>query len=342
MKIVLMMSSNEPIEDYHSELFQPTKHWSFFAILDGHAGWNTAAWLSEQLLPSLSRALQSAPPSVSQDAVIARTFLQLDREIVDEAVELALASTSQYNATRVLERANSGSCAIVAFYDSQNQLLKVANTGDSRAILGRRTTTGDGKIEYAVKLLSFDHNGDNKAEVERLNALHPGEDLFKGSRYIGWGCSRAFGDGRTKWSKEIQDTLLQKYLGSEPAKTLKTPPYFTAEPEVTTTKIEKGDILIIATDGLWECLTNDEAVGLVGRWIERQSGNEDQTLPVKLREVPDDEFCRYKQWRKEKCFAFVDGDTPAQHLLRNALGGADEDLRQALLNLRSPRSRGFR
>jgi pyruvate dehydrogenase phosphatase len=47
-----------------------------------------------------------------------------------------------------------------------------------------------------------------------------------------------------------------------------TPPYFTAEPEITTTTIRKGDFVVLASDGLWDCLTNEEVVGLVGGWLE--------------------------------------------------------------------------
>ena len=46
----------------------------------------------------------------------------------------------------------SGSCALLAYYASDSQLLRVACTGDSRAILGRRNATGEWKaIIPAIK-----------------------------------------------------------------------------------------------------------------------------------------------------------------------------------------------
>ena len=42
-----------------------------------------------------------------------------------------------------LAPAYSGSCALVSFYHSESQLLKVACTGDSRAVLGRRNAAGE-------------------------------------------------------------------------------------------------------------------------------------------------------------------------------------------------------
>lgn len=54
-----------------------------------------------------------------------------------------------------------------------------------------------------------------------------------------------------------------------------TPPYLTAEPVVTTTNIErKGEFMIIATDGLWDCMSNEQAVKLVEMWLQaKKDGN---------------------------------------------------------------------
>ena len=44
---------------------------------------------------------------------------------------------------------------------------------------------------------------------------------------------------------------------------------------MTRTKIEpgQGDFVVLATDGLWEMLTNEEVVGLVGQWLETQANS---------------------------------------------------------------------
>lgn len=54
-----------------------------------------------------------------------------------------------------------------------------------------------------------------------------------------------------------------------------TPPYVTAEPVVTHTELPSNlsdyqgkSFLVLATDGLWDRLNNDEVVGLVGAWLE--------------------------------------------------------------------------
>ncbi|KAH7909594.1 protein serine threonine phosphatase 2C [Hygrophoropsis aurantiaca] len=363
---VSQISSNFPCEDDHGGIVVPTpsSHWSFFAVFDGHNGWETSRWLSQNLIPAVIGALADTysqylrdhdidgaepfpcPSPEVIDKTLKDTFLRLDDDIVNAPLERVFSSPSREAAIRLLTPAYAGSCAILGFYDSQTRLLRIALTGDSRAVLGRRTVDDSGKVTYAVQVLSHDQNGDNESEVSRLYAEHPGEaDLTKGNRVMGWGLSRAFGDARMKWSLIIQDRLLQ-YLGRTPYKNVLTPPYFTAEPVITTTEIKPGDILILASDGLWECLTNEEAVGLAGLWttsngnkrpLNSEGGYAPEDLPVIL---GNDTTTRYSQWRAPKKFTVADSNA-ATHLIRNAIGGADTDLTAALLSINSPRSRSY-
>lgn len=191
----------------------------------------------------------------------------------------------------LLEEAYAGSCAILGIYNNLERTLHVAVTGDSRAILGRRRVqeqeaAGDSstalagdtrKVTYEIHKLSADQNANNPKEAERLAALHPDEpELLKNGRTLGWGPSRAFGDGVMKWSATLQRRLWKEFLGEWPRDTYKTPPYFTAEPEVTTFEgVKRGDFLILASDGLWDSLTNEEVVGLVGKWLEEKTSEND-------------------------------------------------------------------
>ena len=125
---------------------------------------------------------------------------------------------------------------------------------------------------------------------------------------------------------------------------MKTPPYLTAEPEVTTTKIEPGDFLIMATGGLWEWLTSEDAVGLVGWWLDSRAF--DPTGPVSERgqqprlpkELPvtgdfDSGAVRVRTPEEEPRFVNKD-DNVCTHLLRNALGGANEARLAELLSVK--------
>ncbi|KAF9266000.1 protein serine/threonine phosphatase 2C [Marasmius fiardii PR-910] len=372
----LTVPSNVESEDYIAVYFDSddeTEHKTFIGLFDGHHGTATSEFLSDNMITFLQHSLAKLPQqyhysleaqglSPFEDGIVHDTIKYVFREI-DEAItdpSEVLASSSKTNAVRTLRQAYSGSCALVSIYDPDTRLLRIALTGDSRAVLGRKIKAKDGgKDTYAVHVLTVDQNAHNPAEVARMKAEHPGENLFEDGTVMGWRVTRAFGNAAYKWSVETQRKLYTRFLGDRPMDDKKTPPYLTAEPVVTNFVVEPGDFLVMGSDGLWDCLTNEEVVGLVGIWL-RQNGDavitknpkkdfekkrEDDKntyrpnqLPVTLQK--DDTFY-YKFWQAEKCFVNRDRSAAA-HLVRNALGGADADLTDALLSMTSPRSRQFR
>lgn len=268
-------------------------------------------------------------------------------------------------AAELLQPALSGSCALLSFYDSRSNLLRVACTGDSRAVLGRRARNG----KWTATALSDDQTGSSPSEAARIRKEHPGEDnVVRNGRVLGGlEPTRAFGDAVYKWSRDVAWKLRENFFGRSPSPLLKTPPYVTAEPVVTTTKVnpENGDFLVLATDGLWEMLTNEEVVGLVGKWIENQAsassnspfdsawnkifGSSQTPLPVEQSKTagPDGNKTpiRVQQWGIDpdaKDRFVVKDKNVATHLVRNALGGTNDEQVCALLTLPSPFSRRYR
>ncbi|KAJ7310611.1 protein serine threonine phosphatase 2C [Mycena albidolilacea] len=353
--------ANYPAEDVLTSLYVQPMSWSFWSVYDGHVGPQAAWHLEKHLLPNLAESLHTLyskgvqPHTEAIYSTIKNVFVSLDDEMVKKSAQLLLdqpeGTPIRALAARALQTARAGSCALVAFYDKNVRTLHISLTGDSRALLGRARKAADGKTVYDVQLVSADQNGLNPAEVARLSAEHPGEELFKGSRYMGWGLSRSFGNGVMKWSRELQSWMKERCLGNTPRDTLLTPPYFTAEPEITSTTVEPGDFLVMASDGLWDCLTNEEVVGLVGLWLERNENVSNATpLPeeeqaIERAELPvtlTDSKTHYPYWPTvKKRFVNVDSNV-ARHLARNALGGADKDLHVALLSTPSPRARHVR
>ena len=309
-----------------------------------------------------------SPSSDAIESAIKTGFTRLDHEIVHESVEKVLKANSKLLAAELLAPALSGSCALLSFYDSNTNLLRVACTGDSRAVLGRRGESG----KWVATPLSVDQTGSNPDEEARMRKQHPGEDnVIRNGRVLGGlEPSRAFGDASYKWTREVSERLKQSFFGRTPSQLLRTPPYVTAEPVVTTTKIEpeKGDFVVMATDGLWEMLTNEEVVGLVGQWIEKQSsesnsnGNlasswarmfssQQKGLPVEqgksgnMKKDGQKTPIRQQQWGVkggENERFVVEDKNVATHLVRNALGGKDKDMVCALLTLPAPYSRRYR
>lgn len=270
-------------------------------------------------------------------------------------------SNSRRVAAEMLAPALSGSCALLAFYDAQSKDLKVACAGDSRAVLGRRGPNG----KWSATALSEDQTGGTPSEMKRLREEHPGEpNVVRNGRILGQlEPSRSFGDAFYKWSKDTQDKIKRQFFGRTPHPLLKTPPYVTAEPIITTTKVEpsRGDFLVIATDGLWEMLSNEEVVGLVGQWVEQQQSGAssnatwlkswlgfDSKLPVEESKEASSDGQRRPIRQQQYDIAgaasrfVVEDKNAATHLVRNAMGGKDKDMVCALLTLPSPYSRRYR
>lgn len=346
------------------------------------SGWTTSATLRECLISYVARELNetyksaktNSPPNEAIDLAIKTAFNRLDHEIVHKSVEKVFKASSKTVAAELLQPALSGSCALLSFYDSRSNLLRVACTGDSRAVLGRRSDSG----KWTATALSEDQTGGSPAEAARMRKEHPGEEhVVRNGRVLGGlEPSRAFGDAFYKWSREVSSKLRKNFFGRTPSPLLKTPPYVTAEPVVTTTKVNpsNGDFLVLATDGLWEMLTNEEVVGLVGQWIETQAAtatsssaspfeaawskmvgsiSKNKALPVEQAEpsasspsqdgqrVP----IRVQQWgidpMAKNRFTVKDSNA-ATHLIRNALGGADDEQVRSLLTLPAPFARRYR
>ena len=257
-----------------------------------HSGWTTSARLQQSLVSYVARELHntyksakevgspllspnsgtdSAAPDVVANA-IKQGFVRLDNDIVNTAVTEATKAKTKGAAVDLLAPAFSGSCALLAFYDTRAKLLRVACTGDSRAVLGTRSPTNAAK--WVATPLSEDFTGGTPSEQARLAKEHPGEEFVTHNGRILGGLepSRAFGDAIYKWSADTAARVKRQFLGRSPPSLAKTPPYVTAEPVVTTTAVDprRGDFVVLATDGLWECLTNEEVVGLVGKWLDAQ------------------------------------------------------------------------
>ncbi|KAL8928327.1 MAG: hypothetical protein Q9172_000919 [Xanthocarpia lactea] len=394
---IVQLPSNNPIEDDHAEKLietsppnvlsdgasdSATSDWMFWSVFDGHGGWTTSAKLRQVLISYVARELNAAyksasttpsllyPSAASVDAAIKQGFLKCDHEIVHESVIKAQKANTKSAAANLLGPALSGSCALLSFYDTRSKDFKVACTGDSRAVLGRRDPNGI----WTAQPLSEDQTGGTPSEMARLRAEHPGEpNVVAHGRILGnLEPSRAFGDAHYKWARDIQNMVKKNWFGRTPLTLLKTPPYVTAEPVVTTTRVmpEKGDFVVLATDGLWEMLTNEEVVGLVGRWLEENpvhakktasassswtssflgsKARSDVSLPVNRSQEENGQSgqrtpIRRQQWdvtAGDERFV-VEDKNAATHLVRNALGGRDRDMVCGLLTLPSPYSRRYR
>jgi len=329
--------------------------------------------------PAKNATTPAEPTDAEVTQAIKSSFLRLDHEIVWSHIDNVIKANSKALATKLLAPALAGSCALLAFYDTNTQLLRVACTGDCRAVLGRRVDANT----WSATPLSSDQTGANPDEITRIQSEHPDEkDVTKNGRLLGYEPSRVFGDASLKWPRKLSLTIREFFYGKFPSEKVITPPYATAEPVVTTTRIhpEKGDFVVMACDGLWEMLSNEEVVALVAEWMDKkpQPGNNTTpepkktiwssffgitnvdksaiTLPPVVSSPDSDKFYalppnRPRQWKisegadstggRRREFVIKDANA-ATHLIRNGLGGGDHDLVSSLLMLGGKNARRFR
>ncbi|KAM9931371.1 hypothetical protein OXX80_008971 [Metschnikowia pulcherrima] len=375
---ICQLPSNSPIEDDRAEEIvqvpilqdnniKTSTDWMFFGVFDGHGGWTTSSKLRDQLIsyivhelgtifkPAKEDNLRYVPSSSTIDQAIKNGFLKLDHEIVNKNIERLLNDNNKAKAAELLMPALSGSCALLSFYDTNSKMLKVAVTGDSRALLG---SFKDNK--WTVKQLSIDQTGSNSTEVARIISEHPDEpNVVRNGRVLGTlEPSRAFGDCRYKLPASIQEKIYKQFFGRKLPNNLRSPPYVTAEPVITSTKIspENNDFLVMASDGLYEMLSNEEIVGLVVKWMEKEKmvkpnkslwnffGSSEKGLP-EVADVTNDKSSKqpFRKNRSSHGGFLMEDRNVSTHLIRNALSnGGSREQTSMLISIPNPVSRRYR
>ncbi|OCF41513.1 hypothetical protein I317_04716 [Kwoniella heveanensis CBS 569] len=265
-------------------------------MLDGHGGGQTSALLKRVLNGTLAYAFAGLGlegwTSRGVYETIVQTFIDLDKAIVSLPLSIIyppypthLPSSPNLpnpNPALLASVPIAGACACTALIDSRSGLLYLANLGDCRAVAGWYNPTLG---RWRTDVLSQDHNAANPVEAERVRSEHPTERdtviINQGytPRLVGNAQpTRAFGDDNLKTSKadmdEIEKACSVKYTHSKNKATgemfpKNDGPYMGSEPEVAIRHLRKESegeelrFLIVATDGLWDKLTSEEAVLLL-------------------------------------------------------------------------------
>jgi serine/threonine protein phosphatase PrpC/CRP-like cAMP-binding protein len=181
-----------------------------------------------------------------------------------------------------LDDSLSGTTAISVYVHGRRNRVTICNVGDSRAVLGREST-GGGRRRQALKAypLSRDqtpYRRDERARIratgarilslDQLEGLEPildesqneddlelGEELDEG------------GDPPRVWSAngDYPGTAFTRSLGDAMAEELGV----FAEPETLTREIKPDDrILVIASDGIFEFLTNQSVIDICAKFTD--------------------------------------------------------------------------
>ncbi|EPS71711.1 hypothetical protein M569_03048 [Genlisea aurea] len=208
-----------------------------FGIYDGHGCSHVATRCRNRLHEILKEEYQKrgAPPPWEQTML--STFSAMDKE-VGECINDGVASPCRCGMKKPQCEA-VGSTAVVAVVTPSK--IIVSNCGDSRAVLCRNGV--------AIPL-SDDHKPDRPDELARVQD--------SGGRVIFWDGPRVL--GVLAMSRAIGDNYLK--------------PYVISEPEVTITdRTAEDECLILASDGLWDVVSNETACGVARMCLQSRKPN---------------------------------------------------------------------
>ncbi|KAF8726392.1 hypothetical protein HU200_019856 [Digitaria exilis] len=208
---------------------------AFYGVYDGHGGRAAVDFVADKLGKNVVAALAAAsrrqqPPEPRKTSVSEEDATEEhDVDAVAAAIRAAYLTT---DSEFLSQGARGGACAATAVVKGGD--LYVANVGDCRAVLGSR-----GGVATA---LTSDHTAGREDERRRIESS--GGYVSRGSSGV-WrvqdclAVSRAFGDASMK-------------------------PWVTCDPEVTRRRITPDcRFLVVASDGLWNKVSCQEAVDAV-------------------------------------------------------------------------------
>ncbi|XP_047972529.1 protein phosphatase 2C 50-like isoform X1 [Salvia hispanica] len=252
----------------------------FFGVYDGHGGSQVANYCRDRLHLALNEELDVMINNLDDDnasceekwrRAFTRCFLKVDDEVGGKASLEPLAPETV------------GSTAIVALVCSSH--IIVANSGDSRAVLYR------GKEAMA---LSVDHKPNREDEYARIEA--------SGGKVIQWNGHRVFGVlamSRSIGTPSHSISFLpsfHSFVSVSFARTSIFPragdrylkPWIIPDPEVMfVPRTKDDDCLVLASDGLWDVMSNDEACDLARKRILLWHKHNGASLPLERGEAID-------------------------------------------------------
>ncbi|KAM6541850.1 hypothetical protein CsatB_006297 [Cannabis sativa] len=244
---IQMLIGDRVIDDMMNKyLSHQTAH--FFGVYDGHGGSQVANYCRERLHLAMMEEIEYIKEGLIHGRIKDSCEEQWRKAFMNCFLKIDAEVGGQASLDPIAPE-TVGSTAVVAVICSSH--IIVANCGDSRAVLCR------GKEAIA---LSADHKPNREDEYARIEA--------SGGKVIQWNGHRVF--GVLAMSRSIGDRYLK--------------PWIIPEPEVTfLPRAKEDDCLILASDGLWDVMTNEEVCELARKriliWHKKNGG----TLPLERR-----------------------------------------------------------
>jgi len=208
----------------------------FFGVFDGHGavGHEVSEFVSREL-PNFflkqGKTLETDP-----NEAITKAFVDCNTKLCKDSIDCAF----------------SGTTAIVCYIT--NGKLYSCNAGDSRAVLARREKGS--KTMKAVPL-SSDHKPDRPDEKKRIQESKGRVEPCKGLRGEDIGPPRVW-----LMHQDVPGLAMTRSFGDVVASSVGV----SSKPEIWERMMDEQDaFMILASDGVWEFISNQEAVDLVAK-----------------------------------------------------------------------------
>ena len=216
----------------------------FMGVCDGHGifGHEVSEFIKENLPMDLNRIIKSKKLDLNKDdlsEVLINTFILENNSLIRN---------------KQIDSESSGSTCVSVIYTPMK--LIIANLGDSRCVLGKKKN-----LKWEYENLSRDHKPDIKEEADRIknkggnirpmldedgSYIGPLRVYMKDRNFPGLAMTRSFGD----YFATLAGTI--------------------CVPEIKEHVFNKEDkFLILASDGLFEFISSEEAVNIVKDYYEK-------------------------------------------------------------------------
>ena len=238
-----------------------------FGVFDGHGGKEISKFVSNHFLEELVKN-KNLPSNM--ELALKETFIKMDeimqtKEGIEEIKKYSRQSKEEDDRQSKNEPPNSqmnllaqlmtpkdpeandifmrtGCTACVMGVDETNKKIYFANAGDSRVVLCRKGKAEEGSIDHKPEL-----------ESEK-NRIYKADGWISDGRVKGnLNLTRGFGDLEYKQNKNLK-----------PEEQM-----ITANPDIKIVDYDKDmDFVIIGCDGIWDCLSNQEACDFVAKRLK--------------------------------------------------------------------------
>lgn len=241
---------------------------SLFIVCDGHGEYGHK--VSDYVVKLLVDTLQNHDQlRANPEAALADSYAQVDKALEKTRID---SYTSGTTCVSVVQRA-----------EGADQVLYVANVGDSRAVIGKCAERDDKGAVTKVTAhdLTIDQKPDDEKEKARITAA---------GGFVScpaWSASaRVWLDAECQWP----GLAMARSIGDHCVKEIGV----TSQPETSKYVIAKEDhLMILASDGIWEFLESQDALDIVMAALTKHAAEPDPAEKAAQELIK----CAMRQWK---------------------------------------------